>query len=273
MYKLCGGTLLVLLSNSRKNRISETSLLINMLKIFDPNTHSNDPHLTVTKDKFKQCKTHSALATPFEKKAMQDKMTKDIRESYVELLNRTKDFVKNYIDTDSTTNKDVILIKAILEVIEQDTSISDNQEFYILSNGKSITKKELVSIEKVYLPAFILGVLYYVMMNIKDNKEGAETYASWCPKPESGTVRTYTANLGENSIKQIVLIDSPEKEERSEQYDSTNEQRERVDIYDTTLEREVYMEEVPSKIPFIKKKIQHVRYVEKRKNVPDKNEK
>ena len=68
------------------------------------------------------------------------------------------------------------LVKAVLELIEQDKSIPDNQQFYILPDGKPVTKEQLVYIKTVYLPSFILGVLYYVMMNIKDNREGVETY-------------------------------------------------------------------------------------------------
>ena len=36
MYKLCGGTLLVLLVNSSKDKVSESSLLADLLKILDP---------------------------------------------------------------------------------------------------------------------------------------------------------------------------------------------------------------------------------------------
>lgn len=67
------------------------------------------------------------------------------------------------------------------------------------------------------------AVLYYVMMNIKDNKDGAETYDKWCPKPKSGTQRKYAANIGENSKRQITLIDTPEDYVKSELLSLTDE--------------------------------------------------
>lgn len=98
-----------------------------------------------------------------------------------------------------------------IEVIEKDNSISDQQQFYILPNGKSVKKCKLPSMAKFYLPSFLLGILYYVIMNIKDNKEGAETYNEWCPKPKSGTQRKYIANIGETSTKQLILLNSPDE--------------------------------------------------------------
>lgn len=378
MYKLCGGTLLVLLLNSRKAEIKETSILEAMLKLLNPNLFINKSTLKEQTKKFKMCREHSSLANDFEDASKLMKITEDIHKEYNGFLNRTANFIKKYVDTDSDTRKDEFLVKAILEVIEQDESIPDNQELYILPNDKSVTKKQLGSIETVYLPSFILGVLYYVMMNIKDNKEGAETYDEWCPISASGRRRKYTANLGENSSKHIVLIDTPEEYGRSKLVDSVNErvklfvksmysdgdydittkpivavdsidesengvyiqftasvhdskmlndfiidcnelircvniynnaannanadllyqtkknffhswkttslrfddssikkwiedivsrieQSKRIDIYDTTLERINYVEEVPSRIPFIKKKIAVAKYVEQRK--------
>lgn len=205
MYRLCGGTFFVLLSNSKKKG-KETDLLRDMLKILNPNVFFGRSNIKEQTKKFKLCKEHSCLATDFENSELQEKITNDIYDSYSELLKKTNDFIDNYIDTKSITHKAEILVKAVLEVIEQDDSISADQEFYILPNGESVTKGRLVFIKKVYLPSFILGVLYYVMMNIEDNKEGAETYDEWCPKPNSGTKRKYTANIGENSHRQIVVI-------------------------------------------------------------------
>ena len=223
MDKLCGGTLLVLLVNSSKDKVSETSLLANLLKILDPSLYTNDPYLKISKDKFKKCNEHSSLATPFENSLMQNKLTENIDEKYCELLKRTTKFIEDYIDTNSDIHKDEILVKAIIEVIEQDSSITENQKFYILPNGKPVTKAKLISMKKIYLPSFLLGILYYVMMNICDNKEGAKTYEKWCPKPKSGTQRKYTANIGENSNRQIELLDAPDKYDRYELSDLAGE--------------------------------------------------
>lgn len=223
MYKLCGGTLLVLLLHSRKKRITETALLQGMLKVLHNDIYIYNNTLKEQTKKFKICKEHSNLATPFEDATIQNMIADTINNNYNELLEMTSEFINNYIDNDSKIHKDELLIKAVLELIEQDNSISSDQEFYILPNGKTVKKSKILSMTKFYLPSFLLGILYYVIMNIKDNKEGAETYNEWCPKPESGTKRKYIANIGENSKKTILLIKTLEEYTSSELLALTDE--------------------------------------------------
>ena len=222
MYKLCGGTLFVLLLHSSKTK-NETNFLCDILRIFDPQIYINSSNVKVKKDKFKRCKEHSELATYFEDSSMQMKLANDINNHYAELLKRTSDLITNYIDTDSDLHKEELLVKAVIEVIEQDESIPNNQVFYILPNGKAVTKEKLISIKKIYFPSFILGILYYVIINIKDNKEGADTYDEWCPKPDYGTKRKYTANIGEKSKKQVVLVNTPDEYDYYELLDLAGE--------------------------------------------------
>ena len=262
MYKLCGGTFFVLLLNSRKKGI-ERDLLRDMLKIFKPDLYIDESSFKEQTKKFKICKEHSNLATPFEEAATRKKMTDDINGHYEELLAKMTKFIDKHIAVGSDTQKEKILVKALLEVIEQDNSIPKDQDFYIQPDGKSVTKEELVSLKKAFLPSFLLGVLYYVMINIEDNMDGAETYDEWCPKPDSGTQRKYTANLGEKSNKQIELINTPEKNDYCEP--AIIEQSERIDVYDKVFEAHTIERVIPSKIPFIKKRVKATVYVEKRK--------
>ena len=211
MCKLCGGTFLVLLLHSSKIGIKETAFLSDILKVIKPDIYIDNNSLKEQTKKFKICKEHSSLATPFEDASIQIKLANEINNNYNELLKRSSEFINNSIDTDPQTNKDEVLVKALLEVIEKDNSIPNQQKFYILPNGKSVKKSILLSMTKFYLPSFLLGILYYVILNIKDNKEGAETYNEWCPKPKSGTQRKYIANIGETSTKQISLLNSPDE--------------------------------------------------------------
>ena len=258
MYKLCGGTFFILLLNSRKRGI-ERELLRDMLKIFKPDIYIDESTFKEQTKKFKQCKDHSSLADPFEDGAMQNKMTDDINARYDKLLAKMTKFIDKHIDIGSDIHKDELLVKALLEVILHDKSIPDNQEFYILSNGKTATKEQLISIKTIYLPSFILGILYYVMMNIKDNREGLETYNEWCPGSRGD--RKYIANIGENSTIQVKLMSEPNSDDYYELLDLTGEQTvfyakrlstdDNYDIANTTIilddtiddsEREAYLE-------------------------------
>jgi len=39
---------------------------------------------------------------------------------------------------------------------------------------------------KVCLPAFLLGVWHFIVVNRKDNKIGQDTYDIWCPENDRG---------------------------------------------------------------------------------------
>ena len=207
MYKLCGGTLLVLTLHSRKSEGKEADFLEHLLKILLPsfkrfNTQAYDNGVNL----FKQCKNSSAFATPFKEDSTKDIITKEITENYHEALKRSEEFIKKHIGIESEEDK-YFLVKAVLEVLAQDKSVGDNNPFYIFSDGQSVSKKELCSMQKFYFPSFFLGIWYYVMMHIEDNPEGQATYNEWCPK--SGRKRPYTANIGEKSERDVELSPEP----------------------------------------------------------------
>ncbi|MCR5110665.1 MAG: hypothetical protein K6B38_07110 [Ruminococcus sp.] len=106
---------------------------------------------------------------------------------------------------------------AVIEVILNDEDISEETSFHISPDGQSVSKKELRSMNNFYLPSFLLGVLYYVMMNISDNWKGEDTYNEWCPPVSGKKERPYKANIGENSSRNIELSPKPisEKEQQS----------------------------------------------------------
>jgi len=132
---------------------------------------------------------------------------------YDKLLNRSEEYVKKYIETES--DKDVLFVKAVIEVILNDEDISEETTFHISPDGQSVSKEELRSMNQFYLPSFLLGVLYYVMMNISDNWKGEDTYNEWCPPVPGKKDRPYIANIGEKSSLDIELLPKPitEKEQ------------------------------------------------------------
>lgn len=208
MCKLCGGTFLVLLINYGKD-FNGSDFLCDMLKIFDPKVYIDKKYLKEQTKKFKTCKEHSSLATPFEDASRQKMINEEIENNYGVLLKRAKKYIEKFIDISSNTKKDQLLVKTILEVIKRDKSISNEQVFYILTNGKSVKKDKLLSMKEFYLPSFLLGIMHYVIINIKDNKQGADTYNKWCPQAKNNAERVYTANIGENSSIKIKLITEP----------------------------------------------------------------
>ena len=67
----------------------------------------------------------------------------------------------------------------------------------------------------MYLPAFLLGVWHYVVLNRKDNSVGRTTYDEWCPS-NGRAPRKYTAHMGEGILDGLTInyADIVEKAEK-----------------------------------------------------------
>jgi hypothetical protein len=78
----------------------------------------------------------------------------------------------------------VRLVKALIELIAADESIGGEEQFYSCENGHFITKTDLIEVKEVCLPAFLLGIWHYILINRKENTVGIETYNRWHKAPE-----------------------------------------------------------------------------------------
>ena len=108
---------------------------------------------------------------------------------------------KYTFDTFINVKKDTVLVRALMELIISDENIPTEQEFNI---GWIVLKQELRNTTDVSLPSFILGIWYYLLIHIDDNKIGSETYEKWCPRNNQGK-REYQGTLGEDSTLEITV--------------------------------------------------------------------
>jgi hypothetical protein len=109
------------------------------------------------------------------------------------------EFVALFLEIGTKVKKDERLVKALIDLIEQDDSIKPDEGFYIEETGQKIKKTALGGLKEVYLPAFLLGVWHYAVVNRKNNKVGQITYDEWCPSTGGGP-REYTAHMGEGIL-------------------------------------------------------------------------
>lgn len=167
-------------------------------------------------------------------------LKKRMNENYTDCLSEMKCFIEKYIDV--KREKDKWLVYALLELIEIDATIASEQPFYIQDNTHPVPKKDLTTLDKVNLPAFLLGIFLFVLTEIEDNKVGKETYEEWCPAGEKHRRRKFNSTIGQNP-KHTLLIeciipenseDSPSDGDKAESTADTM-QIQRAPIYDTTL--------------------------------------
>ena len=206
MDRLCGGTFFVLLSNARRNLLSkadnykgdssgiaETDLLIALAKLSTPDLYDLKTRtLQNNTTSFKSCKNWGGSSFDLKKPGSISNLKKRFSEDYDGLVSEMSNIVEHFFDP----KKDECLVKALIEVIKQDDKISPEQEFYI---GNSVTKSTLSNIRETYLSAFLLGIWYYIITEIDDNRVGMDTFERWCPSQNQGK-REYCKTIGEDSI-------------------------------------------------------------------------
>ena len=226
--RLCGGTFFTLLLQARQQRskarehikgerdgLADTDMLIGLLKIINPDyiepTAPAMGSFKTSTSNFKSCKISKGTYLPLNDTAAFDNRIKIRYEIPLRLMCA---FVETFIDIGTSTEKDVWLARAILELIDTDQSILDTQGFYINENGAQTTKDALRNVTSICLPPFLLGIWHFVLMSRDDNTVGKATYDNWCPS-NNHSIREYTGNMGNGIIRALTVttvhIDEPVK--------------------------------------------------------------
>ena len=217
--RLCAGTFFTLLSNARYaqpthaeryagvfSNITEPYLLYALGRVVTPDLHMPlKTEMRTLKDNvfdLKSCQNYGGKFCGFSSPATLAAFTTRIRTAYSTPLQAMCELVDHFIETNTGTKKDEYLVKALVEVIEQD-NIDGDQLFYICENGGTMTKDEICQADTFCLQPFLLGIWHYALTEV-NNKEGAATYARWCPS-QYGAPRDYTAAIGEKSKRSIHL--------------------------------------------------------------------
>lgn len=152
---------------------------------------------------YKSCKTSDGTYLPFGDTPEVRDFDLRVQTKYQDALKSMASFVDEFIDTGKAVGKHELLVKALVDLIQKDHTIP--AEFYIGANGEKTKKAAFSDLKEVCLPAFLLGVWHYAVVNRKDNTVGQSTYNSWCP-PAGGGKRLYKANMGEGILDELVVI-------------------------------------------------------------------
>ena len=232
---LCGGTFFFLLLQAKEkwesasgvkkaDRVSNFSVFMGLLSLFrstDTLCFAESTLEGVASD-YRACKSNSTVKSLFpDSKANSDileKYSKKIHITYELALKEMETFIGDRLNLKPSGNpsndqalRKIIewLIKALLEVLANDASIKDDQIFFALENGKTITKRELLRGNSYYLPSLLLGFWYYILMNRSDNENGRTTFEDWNEqKGETGAQWQFTSSIGNNYSRNITVYTS-----------------------------------------------------------------
>lgn len=210
--RLCGGTFFILLLQARKPRckarstyggtsdgLSETEMLKGLIRIID--TNYIDPPCSTFKNNtstFKTCTISSGTYLPFDNATIIKNFDDKIKNNYTEILIYMSKFINTFIDIDNELKK-LRLVKALLELIDKDTTIGTDELFYSSPDGNPLAKSQIHTSTTLCLDAFLLGIWHYIITSRKDNSVGQDTYKEWHSTPIiKGQRHKFISNIGDN---------------------------------------------------------------------------
>ena len=226
--RLCGGTFFTLLLQARRPRLksrehrkgerdglSDSDMLAGLIKVFNPDyiepADTNKGTFKTNTSDFKSCKISNGPYIPLSDTAAFDRRVKN---NYSTPLKSMCEYADRFIEIGTSTEKDLRLVRALLELIAADESIADEQAFFICEDGSGITKAGIYKISDICFQPFLLGIWHFVLVNRKDNTVGQAAYNMWCP-PRGGGERKYIGKMGDGIVQAInVTYMSPTKFEK-----------------------------------------------------------
>ena len=216
---LCGGTFYSLLLEARKQRtakrkqvygerdgLSELDLLTGLVRIvkreFD--TPKSERVYRSHATNFKKCENNGGayIAVVFESN---DAVVFDnrMKNDYQVILSEMSEFIIHFIDE----SKSSWLVKALLAVIKDDSRIGEQQEILVRQNMEAVKKTDLHNVSEICLSTFLLNLWHFIVVNVKDNSIGKETFKNWhTKKGEKNSKWVFYSNIGSGITHELKVI-------------------------------------------------------------------
>jgi hypothetical protein len=226
---LCGGTFFVLLLQIKKLRskardkfsggsdgLNDTDLMKGLIYVVTgQSVHPYNDSFKKNTSEYKSCKYNGGTYIPFNDFSTVNSFDTAAKQKNSDTLKRMSEFANEYLIVENM-DKRQWLVKALLEVIEQDVGIKDEDLLYINSDREPVPKSELSAIENIELESFLIGVLHYILLYRKSNTMGRKTFESWHSKESPHSEWIFVGTIG-NSIQRQLTISmiNAEKEDSS----------------------------------------------------------
>lgn len=218
---LCGGTFFYLLLQVRKpgvsskehtygtsNAFTESNVLSELVKVVNPDF--TKPIAKSTASNYKNCTNqfNSLLGKSVPQNQpglIIEAFDNRIKAEYTSCLADMEKFVAKYIVSSSFMLCD--FVRAILEIIWEDGSIQSSDLFFVCEDGLPLKEKISAGTElNVYLPAFLLGIWHFIVVNRKDNRIGAAILKSWDePQNEQDSKNIFKRIIGQGYCDKISI--------------------------------------------------------------------
>lgn len=205
---LSGGILFNLLTESTKQKItarakyngykdlySDTNLMISLitLTIGESFIPTGDTFKKNTSD-YKRCLISKSTYLDFDNVAKVTSKDPNVYESM-------KDLVNNFL----SESRHIWLVKALMEIIMQDSTIASDAEFGI-SVEKAIKKEQLNKVSQINIDCFLVSIWDYILQKKKDNTLGRSTFEAWYKQSSTnGKWKFINENIGTTITQNIEI--------------------------------------------------------------------
>lgn len=177
---------------------------------------------------YRECNSEGSCNIPFNDIAVSTAFDNTIKEKYSIALSRMTEFVNWHINFEMRD----WLVKALLEVIENDAEVSDTDSLYILSSGQSVKRADIKKMTAFELQPFLLDVLHFIVFKRREqNYKGKATLETLGTK-KSRKERKYNANAGQTILRNIEVSLYEEPAEITSEYNPS------ADTGNTVLQQE-----------------------------------
>ena len=213
---LCGGTLFFLLVQAKKSRtkarerekgisdgLQDPAMMEGLIQAITGNSsYAYFESFKKSTSQFRECRTDGGMYIPFHNSATASGYDYDITNRYTSVLLRMNKFVEDFLDPAKAT----WLVRVLLDVIDQDTGISDDDHFYIHSDGTSLSKSDMLSEVRFELQPFLVGVVHYILTNRRDNLAGKDTLENWGTKAGARSERKLKSDFSLGNSRTATVI-------------------------------------------------------------------
>lgn len=148
---------------------------------------------------YRECSSEGSCNIPFNDIAVVTTFDNTIKEKYSIALKRMTEFVNWHINYEMKT----WLVKALLEVMENDVDISDTDSFYILSSGQSVELADIKKMTAFELQPFLLGVLHFILSERREQNHYGKTTLDTLGTKKARKERRYNGSAGQTILRNI----------------------------------------------------------------------
>jgi hypothetical protein len=191
----------------KSDGLTDPKILVGLIRVAQPE-YKEPPASSFPQNtsEYRACKLSHSTYLPFNDSAFVEGFDIQVKQNYGQAVDAMVEFINAYIDVGNEI-KIKRLVKALLEVIDEDEHIPSNENlFYTNERQPAVSKSALRSVTEIQLQSFLLGVWHYIITNVPDNTAGEDTFKAWHKEPEiKGQQWDFVSKIGEGITRDIAV--------------------------------------------------------------------